>query len=279
MKRKVFAIIAVLAVLLQGCGQTKIEDWTDIGFCMHALGATEDGDVLTNTMEAFDYNYDKLGARLFEADIQITSDGVAVLRHDWASDLGQGEAFGWTEDNKYSVTLDEFLAAPIYGKYQPSTLLDLYKKMEKKKDVYVVLDPKFTTDVKGQFETIVNTAIDNGLEDVLDRVVVQLYYEDMLGKVEEVYSFKNYLLTLYYLGDYDMYELAEFCKDNEVPVITMHYDVYKYWGLDALNQNGIMAYVHTVNDLADAYDAFSGGVCGIYTDTVTAKAYNKKWAN
>ena len=79
----------------------------------HALGRTEEGDNLTNSYEALLYNYAK-GQRVFEADIAITSDDVAVLRHDWESDLGQGVRFGWTEEDRQVPSAEKFLAAPIY---------------------------------------------------------------------------------------------------------------------------------------------------------------------
>lgn len=49
------------------------------------MGSTEEGDTLTNSRDAMEYDY-KLGQRVFEADLAITSDDVVVLRHDWLRD-------------------------------------------------------------------------------------------------------------------------------------------------------------------------------------------------
>ena len=117
-----------ILLVFTGCaGVEQQKPWheTYSAIC-HAMGKTEQGDVLTNSLEAFTYNYEK-GWRVFEVDLAITSDQVVVLRHDWGSDLGQGEAFGWTDEQKAVPTAEEFLKAPILGKYTPMTLLDLYK--------------------------------------------------------------------------------------------------------------------------------------------------------
>ena len=162
--------ICIFVCMATGCGREQGKWYEEYSAICHALGMTEEGDTLTNSREALEYNY-TLGQRVFETDIAITSDDVAVLRHDWESDLGQSQIFGWTDDVKEVPTAEKFLNAPIYGKYTPMTLLELYEEMAEKKDIYVVLDPKYTPDVGKQFTLIVNTALENGYETVLDRVV------------------------------------------------------------------------------------------------------------
>ena len=110
----------------------------------HALGRTQEGDTLTNSLEAFQYNY-KRGQRVFEADVQITSDGKMVLRHDWVSGLGQEEAFGWTEEDSWAVTAEEFLSSPIYGKYTPLSLEDWFAIMREYPDIWFVTDTKYSS--------------------------------------------------------------------------------------------------------------------------------------
>ena len=50
-------------------------------YIAHALGAIDD-KVYTNSLEAFQHNYD-LGFRVFEADLEYTSDDEIVLIHSW----------------------------------------------------------------------------------------------------------------------------------------------------------------------------------------------------
>lgn len=235
----------------------------------HALGSTEEGDPEGNYLEALEYNYN-LGFRVFEADIQITSDHVAVLRHDWSMDLGQAQAFGWTEEEKPIPTAESFLEALIYGKYTPMLLADLYEIMEEREDIYVVLDPKYTPEMEEQFEVIVNTALDNGYESVLDRIIVQLYYEDMYEEVMQVYPFKNFIYTLYYIGWPGGASVGDFCEEKEIPVLVMPYT----WISDNILKElepypWLKLYPHTLNDPGEAQRMLSLPVDGIYSANIT----------
>lgn len=235
----------------------------------HALGSTKEGDAEGNYLEALEYNYN-LGFRVFEADIQITSDHVAVLRHDWEQDLGQAEAFGWTEEEKPVPTAEEFLEVPIYGRYTPLLLKDLFGIMAQREDIYVVLDPKYDPDMTGQFEVIVNTALDNGYESVLDRVIVQLYYQDMYEEVTQVYPFKNFIYTLYYIGWPGGESVGRFCEEKGIPVLVMPYT----WITNDLLQelkpySTLKLFPHTINDPEDAQRMISLSADGIYSAKIT----------
>ena len=235
----------------------------------HALGSSEEGDAEGNYLEALEYNYN-LGFRVFEVDIQITSDHVAVLRHDWEQDLGQAEDFGWTEEEKPVPTAEKFLEVPIFGKYTPMLLKDLYEIMAEREDIYVVLDPKYDPDMTGQFEVIVNTALDNGYESVLDRVIVQLYYEDMYEEVTQVYPFKNFIYTLYYIGWPGGESVGRFCEEKGIPVLVMPYTWITNGILQELEPySALNLFPHTINDPADAQQMISLSVNGIYSAKIT----------
>lgn len=258
----IFCFLLMLGMCFGGCSGEKGPWYEEYDTICHALGRTEEGDTLTNSKEAFEYNYER-GQKVFEVDLAITSDNVVVCRHDWESDLGQAAAFGWTDEEKNVPSAEEFLSAPIYGKYTPMTLIDLYNIMKKHKDIYVVLDPKYTPDVKGQFSLIVNTAIENGFEKILDRLIVQIYYMDMYDEVNSVYPFQNYLFTLYYIGYSEEY--GAFCQEKGIPVLAMPYTWYSDSIADELSQYDLKLFYHTVNEEADAR-RFIGMGSGIYTD-------------
>lgn len=258
-----------MALCFTACGGSDTGSWYDrYPVVCHAMGKTEQGDILTNSLEAFEYNY-SLGQRVFETDCSITSDNVMVLRHDWESDLGQSEAFGWTDEVKEIPDCETFLKTPIYGKYTPLTLLDLYQIMDEHKDMYVVLDPKYSPDVKDQFTLIVNTAMENGYESVLERLIIQLYYEAMYEEVEEVYSFKNYIYTLYYIGFPGGEEVGSFCQEKGIPVLVMPYIWISPEILQSLETYQLKLYVHTVDETADAQRMAESQVDGIYSDVIT----------
>lgn len=244
----------------------------------HALGRTWEGVTATNSMEAFLYNYGQ-GQRVFEADLQITADGVMVLRHDWYQSLGQAEAFGWTEEERWAVTVQEFLDAAIYGKYTPLTLENWFAIMKKYPDIYMVTDTKYSSEVETQFQLLVGTAIDNGYEDVLSRVIVQIYYKEMYDEVMSVYPFENVIWTLYYIGYPEREEVLEFMERNEIPVLVMPSSWWDNQKQSDLENSGIKVYVHTVDDEEEARQRIEQGVYGIYSDDIlpdTLKQYVKE---
>lgn len=270
MKKKWWMLICILGCLFLVACQNEEKKWYEKSCVVtHALGETSDGDTLTNSLEALTYNYER-GARVFETDLQETTDHVMVLRHDWTSDLGQGEVFGWSEDEQFAVDEKTFLSAKINGRYTPMTWLSLLQFMDSHEDMYVILDPKFSTDVPHQFSLIVDTAKDNGLADVLKRVVVQLYYEDMLSEVESVYHFENYLYTLYYVGYPGAEEISAFCEKNDIPVMVIEYRAFtsEMWQDLHAQKTCPKVYVHTVNKPQDAVDVSVLPVDGIYSDRI-----------
>lgn len=234
----------------------------------HALGRTREGYHMTNSLEAFQYNYSR-GQRVFEADIQITSDGVMVLRHDWNGDLGQAEAFGWTQEERGAVTARKFLDTPIYGMYTPLSLKDWFAIMESHPNIYMVTDTKYSPEVEKQFRLFVDTALENGYEEVLSRVIVQIYYKEMYDEVTAVYPFENLLWTLYYIGYPDPGEILEFMEEKEIPVLVMPSSWWDGQKQNDLRDSGIKVYVHTVDDEEEARRRMTEeGISGVYTDDI-----------
>ena len=245
--------------------ESTLRDWKEYGTICHALGKV--GNVtLTNSLEAFETNYRK-GYRVFEADFQITSDNVYVLRHDWSSDLGQAEGFGWTEDVKEVPTAEEFKKTPIYEYCTPLLLEDWLQIMKEYPDIWLVTDSKYSNTVTEDFQLFVETARNCGCEDVLDRVIVQLYYQDMYDEVNAVYPFKNYIFTLYMIGfPEDSEELLRFMEEKNIGGLTMPSTTWNESIKETLGDHeNFKVYVHTVNDRDEAV-RFLENVDGIYTD-------------
>lgn len=269
---RVISVVVLLALLAGMCGYARNmgpeKPWQEYGAVCHALGMTKEGDTLTNSREAFEYNYG-LGQRVFETDIQITSDNVMVLRHDWGSDLGQAGSFGWSEEDKPVPTADAFCKALIYGKYTPLTLKDWFGLMKEYPDIYMVTDTKYSNEVTEQFRLFADTAISCGCEDVLQRVVVQLYYPEMYEEVMAAYPFQNILLSLYYIGYQGEEKTAGFCREKGIPVLVMP---SSWWNEDMrseLEDSGVKIYLHTVDDPDEASRLLNEGADGLYTDIFT----------
>lgn len=230
---------------------------------IHALGTIE-GETYTNCKEALENSFSD-GNRVFECDMILTADQKLVACHDW----GVGMQEGVSEDN--IPTKEVFMNTKIYGKYTPLSIDEIVLFMKEHKDVYIVTDTKAAEGdyYNVEFQEVVNAARAYGCEEVLDRFIIQIYHAYMYGDIQKIYPFKNIIYTLYeegYRGNpEDMKQYAEFCRLNQIDVITMREDYYA----DELNSicqdYGVQLFVHTVNDDSRKKYFFERGV-GIYTD-------------
>lgn len=241
-------VVVSAARLLAGAGV-----WPGAAAIAHALGGVEGGRTCSNSLEAFEQSYAK-GFRAFEADIMLTEEGEAVLAHS---------AREW----------EAYSTWPELAGYTTLQFTDLCALMQKYPDIWVITDTK-NTDADGirrEFEAMTAAARSVGAEKVLERVVVQLYHEEMYEVVEEVYPFSNYIFTLYQRWDGDMEEFAgicDWCEEHGVKTVTMWYYLMTGDVVDMAGAHGLDVYVHTVNDLSQAQALLDMGGKGIYTDSL-----------
>lgn len=274
LKKKTKGIIILSAIILFVCiysvGRDFLEApvnnlWEGDWLVGHAFGAV-DGKIMTESQEAFLENYEA-GTRTFEVDFQMTSDDKVVLRHDWDWECQQGIAAGEI------ATEEKFLSVPIHGIYTPLSFGDLCLLMKEYPDIWVVTDSKYSQkeDVEKQFRIMLETAREVGAEEVLDRLIIQIYNEEMYEVVKEIYPFKSYIFTMYMRWD-DTKEqfvyLCRWCVENDVPVITLGKERYGEEVQQIADRYHIDIYVHTENDVYTAREFLEQGVRGVYTDMI-----------
>lgn len=186
------------------------KDWTDYPVIAHALGSVA-GRRETNSKEALDESYER-GQRVFEVDLQLTSDGCLVCRHDW----DQNAAFNLEQKCVGVMSQEEFLKTPICYYYTPLNIDRLVALMTKYPDMYIVTDSKETDEnsVRAEMRQIVQ-AIDR-LDDhsLWDRIVVQIYHDDMYAWVSEETPVTNWIYTLYQIANPDYEHIGKFCKEH-----------------------------------------------------------------
>lgn len=233
----------------------------------HGMGET--GGVTTlNCLEGFLAQYEA-GTRVFEADIRLTRDAKAVLRHDWRGSWQEGV-------NEASIpTRDEFVSKKILGQYTPLSFRDLLLLMEQYPDICIITDTKFTEpDVYMiEFDAMTEDARELGLSYLFDRIIVQVYHRNMFTALNNAYGFPHYIYTLYNEGfaqtESAFREKAEFCCQHGIGGITM----WDYWWNKSYaaiaEEYGIRTYAHTVNDAAAALELLETGVDALYTDCLT----------
>ena len=232
----------------------------------HALG-TVDGVEGLNCLEGFQQHY-AAGVRVFEADFRMTSDGYVVLRHDWTGGLQQ--------DIRTTAipTREEFLAAPILGRYTPLSFQDLLLLMTEYPDVCIVTDTKFleAEEVTLQFRSMLNEAHKLGLTYLFDRFFIQVYSVSHYTIVNNLYHFPHYIYTLYqdnFSETEDAFrEKVTFCEQNGIEGLTL----WDYWWdpdyAAIADWHHVKVYAHTVNDADKARRLIDSGVSAVYTDVL-----------
>ncbi len=246
-------------------GQIWCGVWFD-SVVVHA-GGEIDGHTTTNSAEAFLNAYEK-GFRSFEADIQLTSDDIPVLRHYWFDDTQPDIAYTFP-------SYEEFINAPVFGKLTPMTLEDLFVFMSEHEDFWLITDTKYGDyeNASAVFHKIVEAAQDLGCPEVLDRIVVQLYNENMYNAVNDVYPFRNYIFTMYQRWDTgngidDYNGILVWSVQHGVNTIVMREEIATDEIIELTASYGLDICFHTVNESARAEELFGKGA-GIMTDAIT----------
>lgn len=231
----------------------------------HAMGGI-DGYNYSNCLEGFLENYAE-GHRIFEVDMEYTSDGRIVLWHHW------DRPFCSKYKKGKKPTYEQFMNSKIYDRYTPMDLEALLKLMAEYPDIRVVTDSKYTKTsiVKKQFKTIVSTAKKLGVSSVLDRLVVEIYTKDMFDVVDGVYHFKEYMMTLYKVFDKapsssKLKSMARFCQRKGIATIAMYADWWKSRYANIIKSYGLDIALYTVNDAREAREYFDDGVNALFTD-------------
>lgn len=242
--------------------QADAHQWTALNYGLIAHGGGGiDGRDTTNTYDAMAANYEA-GHRVFEFDLNLTSDERLAAVHDWSLYNGV-------------KTLEEYKNIKIYGKYTSMGLDDIYRFMTLHKDVWIVTDTKsfqYSPERAAlQFRIIRDTALNNkdyGPE-LLNRVIPQIYDRAMYDTVTAVYPFRSIIYTLYASTDSDM-EVLDFVKDKaDIKAVTMAPGRYSRAFNTSLARRGKLVYLHTLNDPAEVAAYREQGVHGFYTDFIT----------
>lgn len=216
----------------------------------HASGGI-DNLSYTNSKESF-LNTISNGINVIEIDFQYSLDNQIVCYHtlyDVNCDLVE------------NVSLDEFENIKVQGSYSFMTFEDVLEIMKSNPHIYVAVDTKYD-DLVTLVGDIVNKCKDSEL---LDRLIIQLYYPNQKEKIKEIYDFPNMLFAPY---KYSMnpFDTLDVCYTEDINVVVVNYRLWPSEILNLFKSKGIYVYTYTVNrpDIADKL--FKSGVYGIYTD-------------
>ncbi len=236
----------------------------DLPVVVHGLGFIE-GHYVTNSLDALLVNY-KRGFRVFEIDLNMTSDGHLVARHDWT--LGHYQYLGQTyRPVAGPIPFETFMSLKIHGKYKPASWEDILQVMKEHQDLYVITDTKERdkNQVHQTFSYLVKAAkkVD---PKILDRIIPQIYDPAMLSYIQSYHDFKHIIYTLYHhINIQSPEQLADWSARNHITAVAAFPFRLKNDMRTALQKKGILVYAHTVNDPAEAAAYRAQGI-GIYTD-------------
>ena len=248
--------------------KTLLGDWSDDTMLIaHAMGSI-DQESYTNSLEAFIENYAK-GFRVFEVDFSLTSDGLPAATHDWAKFAG----FIGEDPETYSPpTLAEFKEKRILGSYTPVGFDDIVRLMVKYPDIRIITDTKGgEMDVtRRTFEALLSIA--SGIDaSVLDRIVPQIYNNEMLDVILDIYPWKSVIYTMYALPEgMSRAEAFRYGYKRGIRVFTTGMNTTEPLFLELIRLTGCRLYRHTINDW-EYYrtNKARGELWGIYTDNLS----------
>lgn len=263
--KKLFKIIYTISfiLLLAGCSPKDkpvsapagdSQPWyADNRLIYHACGGI-DGLSYTNSKEAMEKTLAE-GKRIIEVDFNYTSDHYLVCVHNW------DDAFFNLESQPDKA---RFSALKIQGKYSAMGIEDVITYMRQYDDLNIVIDakpdnlPLVISTIKGR------SGYD---EDIMDRLIVQLYQPGQKAAVSRVYDFpeENYLFTCYkYSTDYEV--ILQLCRDEDINVVTVSTGKFPDEAMKIFADENIYVYEHTINRPDKAQSRLDNGVWGIYTD-------------
>ena len=256
---------------------TKVnkKDWLRVSprLIAHAGGTVREKEYntkYTNSLEALRQNYN-LGHRLFEMDFNLTSDKKLAAVHDW-------HHFGNKDD--VAPSSKEWKKFQGYGSPEtPSrftTMLigDVFDQMIINRDMVLVTDTKSMEIPKEdritQFKELVSEANKRDKE-LLDRVIPQIYHQEMFGEIESIYPFKHVIYTLYASPDSGEEVLDFIAKHKEIEAVTVPIDDSRLTPkfVEQVHKLGKRVYVHTIQTYESLTKYAAINVDGFYTGLLT----------
>lgn len=257
--------------------------YTQYHFIAHA-GGGYNGRTYTNSLDAWENSY-KMGNRVFDADLAFTSDGELVLRHEWNANLEQGncsmrESFQYIDKNghiqfnelDYGVpTYTEFMSKKIFYNYTPMSCGDMIRFMAEHKDLYVACDMK--DDIRQSYQYIVDKATLLSYEEILDRIIVNIYDYDAYDIVMGIYPFTNATMRQHYVHPNNYYEMIDFCLTHDIHVVNLSCCYIEDEGVQMLRSKGIHVYVAIADYISDMRDYHDLGADGAVTNWL----YENEW--
>lgn len=238
-------------------------------YIAHAMGGIR-GNTYTNSKEAMEKSYSR-GLRVMEGDLSLSSDGKLILLHSIEREALSklGLPLRWAQT---PPTRKEFLDRKILGYYHTMDFEQVAKYMKEHKDMYFVVDLKKNKlkDVETCYKELVKEAkaIDPS---ILDRIIPQIYYEEMYRPVMNIYDFKSMIYTTYRMDELEVNKVVDFSYEHGIKIVACNKFKFSSDLSNKLVDRGIGLYMFTYNDEEKINALRNSYVSGFYTDFLPTK--------
>lgn len=257
--------------------------YTKYHYIAHGGGGL-DGKTYSNSLEAMNHSYEN-GLRVFDIDLDYTTDSVLVCIHGWEENLEQTETSmmnsssfvdrnGHTQHHISFHQLDyaTFKSRKIYRSFTPMSAKDVLSYMINHPDVYIATDMK--GDVEASYQYLVDRAKEMNADSVLNRIIANVYDYSVYDKIMKIYPFKNTTARQHHVHPNNYYELAKFCIKNNIHVVNMSSCYINDVGAKLLMSKGIHIYVAVVDYISDMEKLKSDGFSGACTNWLKENDWN-----
>lgn len=249
--------------------------YTKYHYIAHGGGGL-DGKTYSNSVEAMINSYEN-GLRVYDIDLDYTTDSVLVCCHSWEENLEQDtvpmmESYSFVDRNGHTqhhitphpLNYSKFKSQKIYRLYSSMSCKDLIIFMVNHPDIYIATDMK--ADVESSYQYLVDMAKEMNVDSVLDRIIANVYDYDVYNKIMKIYPFKNTTARQHHVHPNNYYELAKFCIINNIHVVNMSSCYVNDEGAKLLMSKGIHVYVAVVDYISDMEKLKRQGFSGACTN-------------
>jgi len=262
-KKKITYFVALFLVLVGVVGITTLSGQDDeaghntdeLMLVAHAGGAVQ-GWASSNSLEALQ-NSAAAGYRYIEVDFMLTTDGKAVLNHNWQWMTGRTPGAP-----NVPVGHETFMQYRIFDQFTSVDLDMLIAFLGEHPHIRIITDTK-----DDNYEVLHIIARD--FPAYIDRFIAQGYSFESVSYIRAL-GFDDIIVTLYetlggaYISAELLNELAYAWRDD-IFGITVPIELLKEAYIEALDLSVTRFFVHTINDAALANQLKAHGFYGLYT--------------
>lgn len=252
-------------------------EWTEFpALIAHSGGTVREkhfNSYYTNSLEALVSNYN-LGHRIFEFDFYLTSDNKLAAVHDWDH---FGHMDGVALSSEEWKNFQAFGMPMTDGRYTTMFIEDILDEMMVNKDIFIVTDTKLTQvsdESRMQFQLIYDEAMKRSPE-LLNRIIPQIYNEEMYDMVMSIYNFPSIIYTAYATSS-SSEEIINFSNQHDnIKVITAPFGDGRFdkGAIDLIHEYDMLLYNHTIQAFEDMTVGRARGVDGFYTGLLLPEDY------